>query len=340
MKNKMKRLYNWEVKERYLNTITRENSKETAYFQLLNASDMEKQLNKDLYDMDISEISLIMHDISSSTLDSAYGHLHLFNKYIEWAIEEGLTESSANWTPLDGKDLVEFGKQFVASYKTSMLTRKNLINLTKELINYADKALLLCLFEGIKGSGYSEILNLKRSDLRKEGEKYYADLKDTVKDTERTIEISEELYDLLLRTDTQETYYNWIRTGERKERYATSDFSMNVDRIFKKTVRGDHKGDYLTSSFINRKFELYKKVFENQFLRATNIINSGIAQLAYDIYKEKQRPLKKEDYLKIGERFNTPMTTTNGEVYRNTTRLKRVICTKQFEEVYGKNICS
>ncbi|MFS0643762.1 hypothetical protein [Siminovitchia sp. 179-K 8D1 HS] len=336
MELKVKNLFNAEIKQKYLDTIENEGTKTTIYFQLLNAKSTEEQLEKDLYEMNIDEIALVMYDISCSTLTSVTNHLFCYNSYITWAIKEGFTKGSSNFSVLESKDFYEWGKQFVATYKTRIFTREKVLKMTNELVNYTDRALILALFEGISGSGFSEILNLKTSDLRQDESKYFAHLYDS-DGTEREIEISKELYENLIRADEEKMYIN-ANEMSTNPRSATSLY-VESDRIFKKALRGRQSGENLLDRmFITRKFLLFKKVFNNKYLTARDFLKSGMCHMAYELYK-KHGTLGTKEYRMIGDQFNTAMTNTGGNYYRNVTVIKRTVCTDSFKEVYGVSVC-
>ena len=92
--------------------------------------------------------------------------------------------------------------------------------------------------------------------------------------------------------------------------------------------------------FVNRKFLMFKKIFERRHIKPYDLEKSGMCQMAYDLYQQKgEKPLSTEDYRKIGDRYNTPMNRTpDGEQYRNVTAIKKVICTPNFIETFGVKV--
>src|SRR5690606_21423647 len=129
----------------------------------------EEALNKDIYDMGKFELAEVIKALSASTVNSAYTKAVQLEMYIDWAIENGYVESNIN--PLTNINKKEWVATFVATYKQEVFTRKDILNLCEtDLYNVADKAILLCVFEGIAGEGYSEMLNLRTKDLKEEND--------------------------------------------------------------------------------------------------------------------------------------------------------------------------
>src|SRR5690554_850344 len=148
-----------------------------------------------------------------------------------------------------------------------------------ELNNYTDGALLLALFEGIKGKSFSELLTLKANNLEElEDRRCVAHLYDLKGNKTRTVEISRELYKLLLRADEQLAYI----TNNENESVETP--FNDSEYIFKKAKKGkQYNSQMLDRHFITRKFLFFKKFFGNEFLTADDIVQSGMMDMAYRV---------------------------------------------------------
>lgn len=322
-------LYNENIKKEFLEEIEHIPTRTTMFFSLRNATKTERQLNKDLYEMNIDELAVVLSGAKSSTISSVHNYIMSFSRYIDWAYGKGLAVGNIN--PLSQKDHVEWGRQFVTSYMSTILTREQVIDMLQELANEIDQAVLLALFEGISGEGFSELLNLRMKDIEEKDGTYFANLTDQ-NGEKRTIEITEKLYKLLDLADTQEEYINSNENGTLPQTFYSHLYES--DRIFKKSKRGKvTEENLLTHLFVNRKFNMFKKVFDNHFLNARDIRKSGICHLAYGLYKEKGK-LETEDYIKIGNHYNTIWTSTNGKRYRNVTAIKKILNSDKVIETY------
>lgn len=323
--------YNEELKQKFLNTIENDIARKFASYPLRKAKAIEIGFKKDLYDMTLEEVGEVLGNISCSTEIAAYNSTLILEKYIDWAIEVGYRESNIN--PLSRVNKPSWSKGYVAEYKNSYFTREHILDMMDQLVNETDKAVLLALFEGIKGTGYSELLNLKEEDIREKNGKFQARLKDKNGQV-RVIEITERLAILLINTANRPSYINKNGATDIGKRYESSSFE-NSPMIFKKTSRGKQGGE-LDSFFVNRKFVMFKQIFGHRHLKTKHISDSGIMHIANEL--QEDGVLSTSNARAIAEVFNTSFTSANGERYRNLTIIKKIITASEFEELYGYKI--
>ena len=324
------KLYNSEPKKEFIEQYSSLDSRLTLYWQFLKVAPFERQKGKDMSEMTDVEIKEMLESAECSTLSSAINHINTYKRYIE-------TVSDSDTSPFyTFSSFSELASEVVANYKNKRYTREELMFMIDELANDTDKALLLALFEGIKGKGFSELLTLKmwNVDIRFEQDSdnviCTAKVYDESKDSHRTLNISKELYNLLDRADKQTSY----KTNNQDENIETP-FNES-EYVFKKAKKGKQSGGaVLDRHFITRKFIFFKEFFGNTFLTADDIVQSGMMHMAYELYKESGK-IGREELLKIGEHYDTIMTTNDGKnFYRNATVLKRIIFNEKFTELYG-----
>lgn len=324
----LKDMYNGEAKLRYLESFEEEQTAYITSFIFKSTKKTETALNKDIYDMNKFELEEVIKALSASTVNSAYTKSVQLEMYIDWAIENGYVESNIN--PLTNINKKEWVEPFVATYKQQVFTRKDILNLCDDLYNVADKAILLCVFEGIAGEGYSEMLNLRTEDLKEIDDKFYATLTNKNEST-RTIEISKELFEFLHQADQEIYYYN--KNGEATgERYQRSEY-VESEYIFKKTTRGKQTEDKLDYAFFIRKFQVFKKVFDMPFLRSGHVEQSGMMHLANEIY-QRDGELNRDNLYEIYVQFNEPKKSgerTDSAVFA----IKKLVGSETFEKLYG-----
>lgn len=318
--------YNQEIKEQYLDQFDNYPQRTFSAFPLKKARRTEQIYEKDLYDMTTDEMEGVLGDLACSTANAVYNNIVSIEKYIDWAIGEGYRKSNLN--PLKNIDKVELSKNFVANYKNSYFTREQIEGMIIELENASDKAVLLGLFEGIKGKGFSELLNLVEKDIREKDDMYQARLTD--KDgTVRVIEISELLAMSLIGSANSPVYFN--KNGATG-RNATSPLEES-SHVFKKAKRGKTKDQFLDYTFITRKFTMYKQIFGLRFLKAKHIVDSGMMHMANELSEDGT--ITSENLLAIANHYNTPYTHSGNVRYRNMTLVKRILDIPEFEELYG-----
>lgn len=320
--------YNEEIKKRFINTLETEAIKTFSEFPLSKALRTEDFYSKDLYDMTLDQIGEVASDLSCATLDAVYNNILKIDEYITWAIDNGYRSSNIN--PLKTINKRDWSKQFISSYRTYLFKREDIVEMMKDLVNEVDQAVLLALFEGVEGKGFSELLNLKITDIKTEGKQPMLNLKDDAQEKPRTIPVSELLVTKLKETNDQKEYIN--KNGlTTNQRYATSKIEQS-EFIFNKTTRGK-QGGRPDSFFVSRKFTEFKDIFGHEHLVAKHIKDSGINHMANEL--QVDGILSKDSMRMIAEQFNTSYTTAGEVRYRNLTKIKQVIDVAEFEEVYG-----
>lgn len=192
---KLNDLYNKDSKIEFISNYDSLDSQMTIFWQFLKVSDFEKKIEKDIYEMNEIEIKEMLISAECSTITSAINHINTYKRYID--------SKNVNNPFYNFDSYSELASEVVAKEKNKRYSRKELLDMLEELNNYTDQALLLALFEGIKGKSFSELLTLKRSNLKKIDDEYFAKVYDSGTKEPRTIKISEKLYDLLFKADIQ-----------------------------------------------------------------------------------------------------------------------------------------
>ena len=193
-------MFNESIKNEFINFRLENNDTPFAPNYLNNwfekAEEFEEKFNKDLCNFTKDELM----DFYKSVGSSSYLTLRAFNyqmmQYFDWCKEKGLTSKDVSSFEEISKEELDF---CVATEKkeASLITREELENWCDyDIQNSRDQFIMLCLFEGLKGKNYSEIINLSRRDLSikvdENGKKtYFAEVGDN---PSRKIPVSEKLY--------------------------------------------------------------------------------------------------------------------------------------------------
>ncbi|MFJ7982318.1 hypothetical protein ACIQ1D_18830 [Lysinibacillus xylanilyticus] len=331
-------IYNGESKKRFVDLYDSKDSKLTLFWQFLKVTPFEKgvrgekeeptELDKDMCEMSHEEIEEMLVSAKCSTITSAINHINTYKRYIDFVVgKEGVN-------PFHHFDSYsELASRVIDAKKNKRYSREDLMYMIEELNNDTDKALLLALFEGIKGKSFSELLTLKTKNLSKVGNLgsyiYIANVYDEGTKKTRPVKISEELYLLLEKADRQDSYSTNNQNETVETPFNDSEF------IFKKAKKGKQgNGTVLDRHFITRKFIFFKEFFGNEFLTADDMVQSGMMHMAYELFLMNNK-IGKNELLQIGEHYNTIMATSNGvDYYRNTTVLKRIIFNDEFRGLY------
>lgn len=329
-KERSEQMYNSELKEEYLNGFDNERTQKIAMRPLWEARKEEKRLGKDLYEMTLDEIENVLINLKSSTLRSAYHNVNKIEEYLLWCAKKGYRRT--NISPFPQKRREEWCKKFVISYMQYAFTREQIEEMSELLVNDQDKAVLFALFEGVRGKGYSEITNLKMKNVHEKDKGIFLDLIEH-DGSVRTIQISKKLKELLKMADEQSEYVNSNGQHDPSSRYYTSSLE-DTERVFKRADRGAQI-EKANNFFVNRKIALFKDVFDLPYLKASQIVVSGMMHIAHTIHEERG-VFTADDARRIAEQYNTSFTSgVTGGRYRNVTIVRKAVDNEEFEKLYG-----
>ena len=177
--------------------------------------------------------------------------------------------------------------KFVSKIKNSRryLNYAEVIDIVdNRLVNYADKALLLCLYEGIRGQQMHEIRSLNIRNLDPAINRIIVIDKNG---SQRIKGISEKLKELLIMAD-KEVLYTWINKKGIKvlQTYANSPY------IFKPTMDSSEKQLILFETFRAR-LQRIKEYADINFITSKTVFDSGAINLVYTL--TRQRGLNEPD---------------------------------------------
>ncbi len=288
-------VFNKDIKEWYLQSLDVKDNSLTTYLSLFNKATMiENQKNKDIFDMNKVELEELFFSLKSPSPQPISASIGFISRYIDWAIMNGYTENRSQRLPsiID----IEYCSRFI--YKASIVryTREQLITYMRLFDDQRHAVFLLCLFEGIKGEGYSEILNLKMEDLSNDQGVCFARLTNN-KGYRRKIEITEDLYWKLEKLDK---ISSTSLTPKQGQKY----FSDNT-YIFKK-ANSNSNDIQLRASFGNRALDLAKSIFDNSNLIASTIQTSGMMWYLWELLKDNEmKILDKELLEKVANKYDT-----------------------------------
>jgi len=318
-------MYNVEYKEAFLEAS--EHAEETKnqyrlYFK--KTEPFENQKGKDLFDMDFDMLEELFYWVQRKTERSAVNFFNTIKNYITWAKDNGYGESPLN--PIIDTINTEFVSKYLYKEGIKYYTRKDLFKYFENMNNVRDKALVLALFEGISGNKFSEIINLRREDLSEKDGKYYASLlSDEVDLTHRQLEISEELYNMVIEAYNAQEYKN---TSGRVNRIVDGEY------IFRKSRIGGNDVRITVPMLQNTIINVIKPAFDDVQITTTSINNSGVMHYANE-YMNSDRVLTKEIATRVAEKFDLYGLEIKGKKYPSFMRFKEIIDVDYMEEEYG-----
>lgn len=324
------KLYNGELKEQFIDEITNnKDSKNTYYYLFLRTSKIEKEENKDLFEMTTDELEGVFYSLKARSVDTATNYISTIYKYLEWCIGNGYCKSNLKDFELN---IRKYAEKFVSKALKVYYTREELFEYFKDIEYLGDQVILLCMFEGIRGKNNSEIMNMKIEHLKERDGKYYIDLYDTEAGNERlNFEISRDLYHMLISLNNLTDYIN--SNGNKVE-------LQESEYILKRSINGKRTNlGKVSNSYFANKTIYFKKVFNNKSFQYRDIQISGMMYYLNEWLKEKgDRIITKELLEKAADKYDLGIynhTILKEKTY-SYSKLRSFIDIDFFEENYGE----
>lgn len=326
-------MYNEKFKQEFMDNLDLKEATIVRYQALFNRSaTYEKDLGVDLYDFDLDEIKFFYHYLNSRSINTISNNHSLIIRYVDYAIERGVRQSNINvYRNFQYKHLAEM----VADYKQQYITLEELNEILDLFVNYYDIAMYRGIFEGIGGRQYSELANLKRDDLYEKDGRYYAVLHDdkSLEPTKRTIEISETLYNELLKVYHADFYRSKNGESEHMDEIEIRE----GEHIFRlaNAGRGSHSSvNKINMQTVYRRKEQMSEMTDGKVDRIDILVTSGMLHMANEIF-ERNGKLTIDDCLDILEHYNKGISSEVRAVA--VARAKRIF-SKGLNDLYDIQI--
>lgn len=291
--------YNEYQKNRFLDNYPEETAR--VYGRIFTRSkESEELLGKDLYDFNIMEIEQLLNHLNPLRSSTSQGNMFVVQAYIRWAIEEDLRSNNIN--PLDGLTGKDYYEKFVDATKKLFFTEDELRTIIGDCKNYQDSVILQLIFEGVWGSGYAELLNLKESDIDFENNTLKLE---NEKGQKRVLTNLSDLCIKLTRGALDEKIYH-KKNGYPDPMSRGRGFSDLVkNKYVLKTSNTNNQDDSgkAEKHLIFRRLSSMSEIHGIPYLNGANIRNSGMLKMAKNLYKEFGR-LEREEYTLMEEKFN------------------------------------
>lgn len=205
MTNFLYDVYNKESKERFMSTLDLSTYPPRWWERMFEKSaEFEKYRGKDLYSFTTSEILEFYKMQEYKTLSPLIVANTNLIKYGQWAYNEHLIVDGQNhFEELNNDSLTECISKI--KLKNSLLLGSDFTKFLMEMYNDQDKFVFYCLYEGIKGKGFEEILRLRLEDIDTKTK--------TVKLPTRTMKVSTGFISICELADKETTYITLSESG-------------------------------------------------------------------------------------------------------------------------------
>jgi integrase len=286
---------------------------------------VESVLGKDLYECTLEEIGKAIENTNPHTVNVARSNGRFISQYITWCIEppQRLRKNTIN--PLKGV-LPEWYDKFVDKTRKIHYSYDEFIGLLEDenMYNGQDQAFLFLIWEGIIGERYSQLQELKFSDVDFENKTIY------VKERNEKITVSDDCIKYLEKARSQNTYYQW---NPNTKEFAEKEL-LPSEYIFKnvKSPRGQENEPVKMNVFYKRLHNL-KEVFGLEYLTPNAIKQSGMIYYAVQQYLS-DKELAYDQLAAVGEKYQYSTITTGDYTYYNTYLMKEFINPENIKDLY------
>lgn len=322
----MSEMYNEEIKQEFLSQYP-ENTQQTYSYVFIRSNNSEEILKRDLFTFSAEEIISVIKDANHTTINSIRHTWNIISNYIDWAVR--YRESNIN--PAKNISMDEL-RGCLDKSKKLYLTEEELIDLENSAANAQDIIAPRLMFEGVGGTGLSEICNLHYSNIGWNNN--IIKLKDD-KNGERELKVSDRCISLIKSAYEQSVYLKG--NGQSKalnpeSLLQESDYILrNIQTSLTKNING------IDRHTIYRRITTLSEYYSLPFMTPKNIEKSGMIKMANDLYKEHGK-LDNEELELVAERFNVRKVKIAGMEKYNFQTLKEYVNIENIKELYEDNL--
>jgi len=289
------KLYNEEVKQKYLERFSNEDTR-GVYTRLFQRSrETEEKLGKDIYNFSDNEMEdFLRNTLRPKTKESARTYCNVLANYVQWAIDNSHITGVTHFNnPLKRRQ--EYFFEFVPDLKL-YISKTEKMAIMATLLNKQDSFIIDALWEGIQGRQLSELVNLRLEDVRKhEGVILLRDDNGIV--TRKLVYTPEEvlestIFDNAVLANKEKSYYknNGVidHDSNISETFALpfSDYVLKSAVTNSKNNKGGEKVSYYT---IYNRLEMIRRLEGMEeyadALTTVNIVRSGMIHMASKLYQ-------------------------------------------------------
>lgn len=322
----MSKIYNEEIKERFLNIYDNEGTKSTLRHVFMKSYPEEYRLNKDLASFSLDDIREVVKEANPHNLQTAKSFIRFVKQYISWGVEEGLRKS--NILSFDAitdewyEGLIDKSKKIHYSYT-------EFVSLLESMLNGQDQCFLALIYSGLMGKSFSELRQIKVSDINFDSNQIY------VKERDEYVTIANpELMKYVDKAINQDNYFTFNpETGEHNER----PLAESGEYLFRNVLSPRTQAGMVNPSVFYTRLNNIKTEFGLDYLTPQAIKQSGILYHCYLMYKEFGK-LEYEEFDKLQENYQLPNVNSPSGNYLNTTLIKEYVSSENLKNLYNIDI--
>lgn len=298
-------MYNAEQKQSFLNTIVNDNSYK-SYVRVFNSiEDMEERFEKDICDMSIDEILIVLDFKTGTRVANTEQFMSLIRLYVDWCIQNGKTTSENNFEKIDAKD-IDKTRIYKSRYIKNPEEFENMIKIVfNEGYDYnatVDRPKELCVRLCYEGMEDEEIVLLKKTDVDYENGVIHSPIYPDVvyKVSERILYLCKYCSEL-----EEVEYANRSASGWRAEKLCDNVYVLR-QRIG--SLRGNSTDKPINKVFVSRKVKEFNDAYVETVDIYKNITASKLreSRLFYQIHLSANPDQFIEDTVSNESSIKTP----------------------------------
>lgn len=287
-------LYNRELKMEFAQSQYEESTVPILMFTFQKASEMEFNLNKDIYEFNREEIDELFLNFNCKTKQSIASKFSIIRYYLDFCISKGLVPSMFNiMSAFVGDEYYDKYINKVAA-ETQYIDRKTLDDIIEFCANAQDAVIIKLRYEGLT---VEEMINLRIDDCKTNP----ITLRDNDGNITREFLAEDSTMELIEEAIEQPDYLKG--NGEPKPTTKSPTMKLKkTDYVLRLSSRSVYEkiDRQVIAQRMRRIFELY----DRPFLNVTNVWISGQIEMGKAILKETgKEELTTQDYITINKRY-------------------------------------
>ena len=327
--------YNKETKLKFIEEQYSESEASQYIVSLIfkKTAKWEKSDIKDIYDYDYEELQSLLTNIKPYSLDDAKRKGRYLYFYISWAIENSLRKGNIN-PLLSVPD--EFYESTIDNNKKIHFTYDEIIDIVEDVRNAQDQALIMLMFDGIKGEEFKELIGLQYQNIDWNNGIININREDrlTGNNVNIDIKVSDRVLYFLERAHHAKTYF----TDDEKNRPLIESNYILKNTKSPRTKEGNPVSAPLVYTRLNR----LKDYLNLEFFSPNAIQQSGMIYAAYDLIvnQKKYNNLTNDLYDEIGVKFNSAVRRDleNNTATYNYSVISKVVSPEKLKEMYNIDV--
>lgn len=318
----MSNLYNPHIKEEFLSRYENKETVVTYTNIFRKVKGIEEHRGYDLYDFSIDDIKDAMYNMKPVTKSSARTTGSVLIAYINWAVKY----RTSNINIAQGLKPSWF-EAFVIK-RELYISQTRLEEMLRSLINAQDMAILKLLFLSVNGYRHSELLNLKKDDIKGNTLTLTDDRKG-----QRELEVDDETIKIINKAIKQEDYTPKNGSGKR----STESKLIENDYVIRGLIRRASNLEKADRNLIYRRVTNISEFFGMPYLTPKSIWKSGQIKMASDLF-ERDGEIQTKQLNEIAEAFNLSKINNNGYKMYATTQIKDYINSENLKKLYDIDV--